>query len=198
VGFVSVALGLVTGSFIGFAAGFLGRWWESVSMRLMDLLLAFPTILLAIGIVAMRGPGLFNTMLAIAVVRVPIYARVARAGVLELRHREFVSAARSVGAGDLRLLFRHIVPNALSPLVVQATLGIATAIIDAAALGFLGLGAQPPDIEWGAMLVDSIRYLFQGLWWALLFPGIAIMLTVIAFNLIGDGLRDALDIRLRA
>lgn len=198
VGFVSVALALVVGSLIGFAAGFLGRWWETVSMRLMDLLLAFPTILLAIGIVAMRGPGSFNTMLAVAIVRVPIYARVARASVLELRHREFVSAARTLGAGDLRLLFRHIVPNTMSPLVVQATLGIATAIIDAAALGFLGLGAQPPDIEWGAMLVDSIRYLFQGLWWVLLFPGLAIMLTVIAFNLIGDGLRDALDVRLRA
>lgn len=197
VGVVAVALAALLGSFIGFTAGFVGRWWDQLAMRLMDIMLAFPTLLLAIAIVAMRGPGIFNSMLAIGVVRIPSYARIARATTLSLREAEFVTAARSVGVPEPRILFRHIVPNSLSPLIVQATLGIATAILDAAALGFLGLGAQPPDVEWGAMLIDSIRYLFQGSWWALLFPGFAIMLTVIGFNLIGDGLRDSLDPRLR-
>ena len=197
VGVVAVALATVLGSFIGFTAGFFGRWWDQLAMRLMDIMLAFPTLLLAIAIVAMRGPGIFNSMLAIGVVRIPSYARISRATTISLREQDFVTAARSVGVPETRILFRHIVPNSLSPLIVQATLGIATAILDAAALGFLGLGAQPPDVEWGAMLIDSIRYLFQGSWWALLFPGFAIMLTVIGFNLIGDGLRDSLDPRLR-
>ncbi len=197
VGVVAVAIATILGSLIGFTAGFVGRWWDQLAMRLMDVMLAFPTLLLAIAIVAMRGPGVFNSMLAIGVVRIPGYARIARATTISLREQDFVAAARAVGVGEGRILFRHIVPNALSPLIVQATLGIATAILDAAALGFLGLGAIRPDIEWGAMLVDSIRYLFQGSWWALLFPGFAIMLTVIGFNLIGDGLRDSLDPRLR-
>ncbi len=197
VGVVAVGLATIVGSFIGFTAGFFGRWWDQLAMRLMDIMLAFPTLLLAIAIVAMRGPGIFNSMLAIGVVRIPGYARISRATTISLREQEFVTAARAVGVPEPRILFRHIVPNSLSPLIVQATLGIATAILDAAALGFLGLGAQPPDVEWGAMLIDSIRYLFQGSWWALLFPGFAIMLTVIGFNLIGDGLRDSLDPRLR-
>ena len=197
VGIVAVALALVLGSLLGFTAGFFGRWWDQLAMRLMDIVLAFPTLLLAIAIVAMRGPGIFNTMLAVGVVRVPAYARISRASTIGLKEHEFVTAARAVGVSERRILLRHIVPNALSPLIVQASLGIATAILDAAALGFLGLGAQPPDVEWGAMLIDSIRYLFQGSWWALLFPGFAIMLTVIGFNLMGDGLRDSLDPRLR-
>lgn len=197
VGVVAVALATVLGSLIGFTAGYFGRWWDQLAMRVMDIMLAFPTLLLAIAIVAMRGPGIFNAMLAIGVVRVPSYARISRATTISLREQDFVTAARSVGVPESRILFRHIVPNSLSPLIVQATLGIATAILDAAALGFLGLGAVPPDVEWGAMLIDSIRYLFQGSWWALLFPGFAIMLTVIGFNLIGDGVRDSLDPRLR-
>ncbi len=137
-------------------------------------------------------------MLAIGIVAIPVYARISRASAIALREQEFVTAARSVGVPEGRILVRHVVPNALSPLIVQSTLGIATAILNAAALGFLGLGAQPPDVEWGAMLVDSIKFLFQGTWWVLMFPGFAIMLTVIGFNLIGDGLRDSLDVRLRS
>ncbi len=197
VGVVAVGIAVAFGSLIGFTAGFFGRWWDALAMRLMDVVLSFPTILLAIAIVALRGPGIFNTMLAIGVVAIPAYARITRASALTLRGQEFVTAARSTGVPEPRILIRHIVPNSLSPLIVQATLGIATAILNAAALGFLGLGAQPPDVEWGAMLVDSVRYLFQGSWWALMFPGFAIMLTVIGFNLIGDGLRDALDVRIR-
>ena len=197
VGVVAVGIAVAFGSLIGFTAGYFGRWWDALAMRVMDIVLSFPTILLAIAIVALRGPGIFNTMLAIGVVAIPAYARITRASALTLRGQEFVTAARSTGVPEGRILLRHIVPNSLSPLIVQATLGIATAILNAAALGFLGLGAQPPDVEWGAMLVDSIRYLFQGSWWALMFPGFAIMLTVIGFNLIGDGLRDALDVRIR-
>lgn len=197
VGVVAVGIAVLCGSAIGFTAGFFGGWWDTVAMRSMDIVLSFPTILLAIAIVALRGPGIFNTMLAIGIVAVPVYARITRASALSLREQEFVTAARCIGAPERRILVRHIVPNSLSPLIVQATLGIAAAILNAAALGFLGLGAQPPDVEWGAMLVDSVRYLFQGSWWALTFPGVAIMLTVIGFNLIGDGLRDSLDVRIR-
>ena len=197
VGVVAVGLAVAGGSLIGFTAGYFGRWWDQLAMRLMDILLAFPTILLAIAIVALRGPGIFNTMLAVGIVALPTYARITRASAISLREQEFVTAARSVGVPERRILLRHIVPNSLSPLIVQATLGVAAAILNAAALGFLGLGAQPPDVEWGQMLVDSIRYLFQGAWWVLLFPGFAIMLTVIGFNLIGDAMRDALDVRMR-
>ena len=198
VGVVAVGIAVLSGSVVGFTAGFFGRWWDAFVMRVMDVILSFPTILLAIAIVALRGPGIFNTMLAVGIVAIPVYARISRASAISLREQEFVTAARSVGVRERRILLRHIVPNALSPLIVQATLGVATAILNAAALGFLGLGAQPPDVEWGAMLVDSIKFLFRGAWWALTFPGVAIMVTVIAFNLIGDGLRDALDVRLRA
>lgn len=197
VGVFAVGIALIVGSLIGFTAGFIGRWWDQLAMRAMDILLAFPTILLAIAIVAMRGPGIFNTMIAVGVVAIPAYARISRASTLSLKEQDFILAARAVGVPDTRILLRHVLPNALSPLIVLATLGVATAILNAAALGFLGLGAQPPDVEWGAMLVDSIRYLFQGSWWALMFPGFAIMLTVIGFNLMGDGLRDALDVRIR-
>jgi peptide/nickel transport system permease protein len=198
VGVVAVGIAVVFGSVIGFTAGFFGKRWDAFVMRVMDVVLSFPTILLAIAIVALRGPGIFNTMLAVGIVAIPVYARISRASAISLRGHEFVTAARAVGVPEGRILLRHIVPNSLSPLIVQTTLGVATAILNAAALGFLGLGAQPPDVEWGAMLVDSIKFLFRGAWWALTFPGMAIMITVIGFNLIGDGLRDSLDVRLRS
>jgi len=196
VGLFSVVLSLVIGSSIGLAAGFLGGPTDTVAMRLMDIMLAFPGTLLAIGIVAARGPGLNNTMLAIGVINIPVYARISRASTLALRELDFVTASRALGVGNLRLLFQHILPNTLSPIIVQGSLSIATAILESAALGFLGLGAQPPAPEWGAMLSSGYKYLTTGAWWVLLFPGLGIMLTVLAFNLLGDGLRDALDPRL--
>ncbi len=196
VGLFSVVLSLVIGSSIGLAAGFLGGPTDTVAMRLMDIMLAFPGTLLAIGIVAARGPGLNNTMLAIGVINIPVYARISRASTLALRELDFVTASRALGVSNLRLLFQHILPNTLSPIIVQGSLSIATAILESAALGFLGLGAQPPAPEWGAMLSSGYKYLTTGAWWVLLFPGLGIMLTVLAFNLIGDGLRDALDPRL--
>jgi peptide/nickel transport system permease protein len=164
-------------------------------MRTMDVMLAFPSVILAIGIVAMRGPGLNNTILAVSIVNIPIYARVARASTLAIKEFEYVMAARASGAESWRILMRTILPNAASPLVVQATLGVAAAILDAAALGFLGLGAQPPTPEWGAMLADSYSYLLTA-FWAALAPGVAIAIVVLSFNLAGDGLHDALDPRL--
>jgi peptide/nickel transport system permease protein len=163
----------------------------------MDILLAFPGILLAIAIVAMLGPGLDKGMIAIGVVNIPVFARLMRSTVLHVTQEEYVTAAKAVGVGQGRILFRHITPNTLSPIIVQSTMGLATAILSAAALGFLGLGAIPPEPEWGAMLGDSYRYLTTGAWWAVTFPGLAIMLSVLGFNLLGDGLRDALDPRLR-
>jgi len=197
VGLLSVTLALVTGSIIGLTAGFLGGLTDNVAMRFMDIMLAFPATLLAIGIVAARGPGLNNTMLAIGVVQIPVYARIARSATLSIKEQDYMLAARCIGVGTLRRIFRHVLPNSLSPIIVQGTLSIATAILEAAALGFLGLGAQPPTPEWGAMLADGYKYLTIGAWWVLLFPGVAIMLTVLGFNLLGDGLRDALDPRLR-
>lgn len=196
VGISAVAFGLIVGTFLGLIAGFFRGAMDSIIMRFMDIMLAFPATLLAIAIVAMRGPGLNNTMLAIGIVSVPGYARISRAAVLALQEREYVSAARAIGAKPMRVLFRHILPNGISPLVVQATLNLATAVLEAAALGFLGLGAQPPQPEWGAMLSDSYKFLTVGAWWPVLFPGLGIMLTVLGFNLLGDGLRDALDPRM--
>ncbi len=197
VGIASVALALILGCFIGLVAGFFGGLTDNVAMRAMDIMLSFPATLLAIGIVATRGPGLDNTMLAIGVVNIPRYARLARATTLSIKEQDYIMAAHAIGVKPNRIIWRHIFPNSLSPIVVQSTLSIATAIIEAAALGFLGLGAQPPTPEWGAMLSDGYKYLTIGAWWVLLFPGIAIMLTVLGFNLLGDGLRDALDPRLR-
>ncbi len=193
VGVLSVALALTLGSLIGLVAGFVGGLTENVAMRAMDIMLSFPATLLAIGIVATRGPGLDNTLLAISVVNIPIYARLARATTLSIKEQDYITAARSVGVNADRIISRHILPNSLSPIIVQGTLSIATAILEAAALGFLGLGAQPPTPEWGAMLSDGYKFLTIGAWWVLLFPGLAIMLTVLGFNLLGDGLRDALD-----
>jgi peptide/nickel transport system permease protein len=196
VGVFSVLLGLVSGSLIGLVSGYVGGWLDGLAMRLMDIVLAFPRTLLAIAIVATRGPGLENTMLAIGIVSIPIYARLARSMVLSLKERDYVLASRCLGASSPRLLFRHIFPNALSPLMVQGTLEIAVAIVEAAALGFLGLGAQPPEPEWGLMLTDARNFLLNAPW-AMVFPGLAIMLSSLAFNLMGDGLRDALDPHLK-
>ena len=192
VGLAVVASASAVGVVFGMLSGYLGGATDSSIMRLMDVLLAFPGILLAIAIVAARGPGLANTMLAVAVVGIPGYARVMRSMVLSLREREFVVAARMVGARDRRIMFLHMFQNSLSPLIVQATLGIGGAILFAAALGFLGLGAQPPTPEWGAMISDGIPFLRTDPH-MVFFPGFAIMLTVLGFNLLGDGLRDALD-----
>jgi len=189
----------VLGALIGavLATGLGGNFFSSLIMRVMDIILAFPSYLLAIAIVAFLGPGLEKGMIAIGVVSIPVYARLARSAVLSVMQKEYILAASSVGEGHGRVLFRHIVPNILSPIIVQTTMGLANAILSAAALGFLGLGAIPPEPEWGAMLGDSYRYLTSGSWWAVLFPGLAIMLSVLGFNLLGDGLRDALDPKLR-
>jgi peptide/nickel transport system permease protein len=197
VGVGAVSLAVILGVLIGLISGYIGSWLDIILMFSMDIVLAFPGTLLAIAIVAMRGPGLFNSLLAISIVSIPVYARIARSTVLSLKQREYVTAARCIGAGGLRILFHHILPNSLPPIIVQATLGIATAVLETAALGFLGLGAQPPTPEWGAMLADSYKYLTSGSWWVLFFPGAAIMLTVLGFNLLGDGLRDALDPQLK-
>ena len=192
VGLAVVAGASTMGVTLGMLSGYLGGSADTIIMRMMDVLLAFPGILLAIAIVAVRGPGLLNTMLAVAVVGIPGYARVMRSMVLSLREREYVLAARMVGTRDRRIMFRHIFPNSLSPLIVQMTLGIGGAILFAAALGFLGLGAQPPLPEWGAMISDGIPFLRTDPH-MVFFPGIVIMITVLGFNLLGDGLRDALD-----
>jgi peptide/nickel transport system permease protein len=197
-GLGSVAVAAVAGSLLGLLAGYAGRWVDLALMFCMDILLAFPATLLAIAIVAMIGPGLRNSLIAISLVSIPFYARIARGAVLSLKEQEFVVAAEGLGGSDLRIVFRHLLPNALPPLMVQTTLGIAFAVLEAAALGFLGLGAQPPTPEWGAMLADSYKYFTSGAWWAFFFPGAAIMVSVLGFNLLGDGLRDALDPRLRA
>jgi len=197
VGFFAVSLAVVVGSLLGLGAGFLGGWFDTVAVWLMDLMLAFPSTLLAIAIVAVLGTDLQNTMLAVSIVEIPIFGRIARSAVLAARGQEYVTAARTSGVSQARILFRHILPNCITPMLVQATLSVATAIISAAALGFLGLGVQPPKPEWGTMLSAARAYVGQGKWWYPTFPGLAIMLTVLGFNLLGDGMRDALDPRLR-
>jgi peptide/nickel transport system permease protein len=196
VGIVSVGLALAIGTVLGLLAGFYSGWTDSLTMRTMDIMLAFPATLLAIFIVGIRGPGLNNAMLAIGVINVPIFARIVRGSVLRIRAEDFVEAARALGASQSRLITRHVLPNALAPIIVQATLGIGAAILEAAGLSFLGLGAQAPTPEWGAMLANTREFLRDAPW-AATFPGIAILLTVVGFNLLGDGLRDALDPRLR-
>jgi ABC-type dipeptide/oligopeptide/nickel transport system permease subunit len=188
-------LGIIVGIILSFPLG--GRLFSNIVMRLMDIILSFPGYLLAIAIVAFLGPGLEKGMIAIGVVGIPVYARLARSAVLSVSQKEYILAAQSVGESHGRIMFRHIFPNILSPIIVQSTMGLASAILSAAALGFLGLGAIPPEPEWGAMLGDSYRFLTSGAWWAVLFPGLAIMLSVLGFNLLGDGLRDALDPKLR-
>lgn len=195
VGFTSVIFSIIVGSTLGLISGYGGFWTDNIIMRLMDVLLAFPSLILAIAIVSVLGPGLQNALLAIAIVNVPVYARLARAQVLSLKETEFVLAAQAVGAGDNRILYLHILPNALTPLIVQGTLGIAGAVLEAAALSFIGLGAQPPTAEWGAILSEGRDSMFTAPH-LVFFPGIAIMITVLGFNLFGDGLRDSLDPRL--
>jgi peptide/nickel transport system permease protein len=197
VGLGAVSFAIVIGTLLGLVSGFAGKWVDLFIMFVMDIMLSFPGLLLAIAVVALVGPGLRNSLLAIGVVSIPVYARIARSTVLSVKQQEYVTAARCVGSPSGRILFIHVFPNSLSPILVQGTLGIASAILEIAALGFLGLGQQPPFPEWGAMLADSVKYLTSGAWWVLLFPGLAIMLTVLGFNLLGDGLRDALDPRLR-
>ena len=193
-GLVPVALAATVGTLVGLAAGFYRGRVDTVLMRLMDVLLAFPSLLLALAVVGALGPGLVNAVLAVAIVGIPQYARIVRSVVLSAREEDFVQAARALGAGDTRLLLRHILPTAVGPLAVQATLGIGFAILSMAGLSFLGLGVQPPTPDWGEMLARGRRYLPEATW-LLAFPGVAISLTVLAFNLLGDGLRDALDPR---
>ncbi|RPJ28526.1 MAG: ABC transporter permease [Chloroflexi bacterium] len=195
IGFTTVTFAIIIGTVLGALAGYFGGWVDNLIMRVMDVLLAFPSLLLAIAIVTVLGPGLQNALLAIGVVSIPAYARVVRASVLSVREMEYVSATRALGGDTMQILFRRILPNALTPLIVQGTLGIATAILDAAALSFLGLGAQPPTPEWGSMLGAERNQVFTAPH-LVFFPGIAIALTVLSFNLLGDGLRDALDPRL--
>jgi peptide/nickel transport system permease protein len=221
VGVFATLFAVVIGTLIGLLAGYIGRWLDTGAVWVMDIMLAFPSILLAIAITTAANapdsfstrlfnqlaqvpglgrvidPRLFNAMLAIGIVEIPIFARIVRATVISLRNQEFVTAARALGTPGSRILFRHILPNSLAPLLVQATLSMATAIISVAALGFLGLGAQPPRPEWGTMLAGARDYVIQGVWWYPTFPGLAIILTVLGFNLLGDGLRDALDPRMR-
>lgn len=196
VGIFSVLIGGGIGIALGVIAGFRGGWLDNLIMRCMDLLLAFPGILLALGIIAILGPGLTNVMLAVGISSIPGYTRVARGSTLALREREFVTSARSVGAKDGRIMLRYILPNVLPPLVVLATLGIAGAILTAAGLSFIGLGAVPPTPEWGAILTLGRKYINQA-WWYTTFPGLAIMITVLGINMLGDALRDALDPKLR-
>jgi len=196
IGIVSVSLAIITGTLLGAVAGYFGGAVDMIVMRVMDIMLAFPSILLALAIVVLIGNGLLNVMLAVGIISVPTYARIVRSGVLSVVGREYVTASRALGAGDAHILFRHVLPNALPPLIVAGSLGIGAAILDAAGLGFLGLGAQPPLAEWGLMLSDTRQKLFTAPW-LVAFPGIAIMLTVLGFNLMGDGLRDVLDPRLR-
>jgi dipeptide transport system permease protein len=196
IGLISVAISLSFGIVLGMIAGYVRGWVEIAIMRLMDVMLALPSLLLAIAVVAILGPGLINAMYAIAIVLLPHYVRLARAAVIVEAGREYVQSSRIAGAGPLRLMFNTILPNCLAPLIVQATLGFSSAILDAAALGFLGLGAQPPTPEWGSMLADALEFI-QRASWVVTFPGLAILVTVLAFNLMGDGLRDALDPKLR-
>ncbi len=195
IGLITVTIAVTLGTTLGALAGFIGGWLDNLIMRIMDVILAFPFFLLAIAIVFVLGPGLQNAMFAIAIVSMPAYARVVRATVLSVREAEYVEASRALGASNFQILFRRILPNALPPLIVLATLGVATAILDTAALSFLGLGAQPPTPEWGTMLGSERNQIFSAPHLVFI-PGFAISITVLAFNLLGDGLRDALDPRL--
>lgn len=193
----SVVISLGLGASLGLVAGYLSGVADSLIMRSMDILLAFPSLLLAIALVTVVGPGLTNGLIAVSVTQIPVYARLARSMAISIRNMEYVTAARSTGASDLHIIWRHVLPNSLAPLIVQSTLGLGTAVITTAALGFLGLGQQPPHPELGKMLADSQESLASGKWWVMMFPGIAIIMIVLGFNLLGDGLRDALDPRLK-
>jgi dipeptide transport system permease protein len=196
VGVVVVSIAVSTGVVLGLFAGYVGGWLDTLIMRVMDVILAFPSLLLALVLVAILGPGLGNAMIAIALVLQPHFVRLTRASVLAEKRRDYVTAARVVGARPLRLMFATILPNCLGPLIVQGTLSFSNAILEAAALGFLGMGAQPPTAEWGTMLAEAREFVLRA-WWVVTFPGLAILITVLAINLVGDGLRDALDPKLK-
>ncbi|MBL8660065.1 MAG: ABC transporter permease subunit [Rhodospirillales bacterium] len=196
IGFLVVALALTSGIALGLVAGFFRGPIEIAIMRLMDVMLALPSLLLAIVIVAILGPSLINAAMAVVIVQLPHFVRLARAAVITEMSRDYVTASRVSGAGPLRLMLITILPNCMAPLIVQATLGFSTAVLDLAALGFLGMGAQPPTPEWGTMLANALQFI-QRAWWVVTFPGLAILVTVLAFNLLGDGLRDALDPKLK-
>lgn len=196
IGIVVVSISLFGGVFVGLLAGYFGGWVDSVIMRVMDVILAVPSLLLALVLVAILGPGLTNAMISIAIVYQPHFARLTRAAVMGELRRDYVSAARVAGAGDLRLMFRTILPNCLAPLIVQATLSFSSAVLDSAALGFLNMGAQPPTPEWGTMLAEAREFMSRAPW-VVTFPGLAILISVLAINLMGDGLRDALDPKLK-
>jgi dipeptide transport system permease protein len=196
IGTVVVVLSLTSGIILGLLAGYFRGWVDMVLMRIMDLILAFPSLLLALVLVAILGPGLINTMIAIALVLQPHFVRLTRSAVMTELGKEYVVSSQVAGAGHLRQMFITILPNCFAPLIVQATLSFSTAILDAAALGFLGLGAQPPTPEWGTMLAEARQFILRA-WWVVTFPGLAILITVLAINLIGDGLRDALDPKLK-
>jgi dipeptide transport system permease protein len=196
IGCIVVTLSLSAGIGLGLVAGFFRGWFETIIMRLMDIILALPSLLLAIVIVAILGPGLENAMIAVAITYLPHYTRLTRGSVISERTKDYVIASRVAGARTPRLMFMTVLPNCMAPLIVQGTLGFSNAIIDAAALGFLGLGAQPPTPEWGTMLADAREFVLRA-WWVVTFPGLAILITVLAFNLMGDGLRDALDPKMK-
>ena len=196
IGLVSVGLSLSGGLLLGLLAGFFRGGLEFTIMRLMDIMLALPSLLLAVAVVAILGPGLMNAMYAIAIVMLPHFVRLTRAAVMGELAKDYVNASRIAGAGTARLMFDTVLPNCAAPLIVQATMGFSTAILDAAALGFLGLGAQPPTPEWGSMLASALEFI-QSAWWVVTLPGLAILISVLAFNLMGDGLRDALDPKLK-
>jgi len=196
IGTFSVLGSIIVGSILGILAGYYGRWVDTLISRAFDIMLAFPSILLAIAIVTILGPSLSNALIAIAIINIPNFGRLIRSKVLSVKQEEYIIAAKSIGMGDLRILFHHVLPNSMAPVIVQGTLAIATSILEAAALGFLGLGAEAPNPEWGKMLSDSRQFITQAPW-TMVSPGIAIMLVVIGFNLLGDGLRDALDPRMK-
>ncbi|MFT8321360.1 MAG: ABC transporter permease [Bacillus sp. (in: firmicutes)] len=196
IGFFSVSGSIIVGCFLGIVAGYYGKWIDSIISRMFDIMLAFPSILLAIAIVSVLGPSLKNALIAIAIINIPAFGRLIRARVLSVKEEEYIMAAKAIGMSDKRILFVHVLPNSIAPIIVQGTLAIATAIIEAAALGFLGLGAEAPNPEWGKMLSDAKTFLVQAPW-TMIFPGLAIMLTVLGFNLMGDGLRDAIDPKMK-
>lgn len=196
IGLIVVSLSLLLGTLIGLVAGFKGGMVDTLTMRAMDIVMALPSLLLALAIVTILGPGLINAAISIAITFLPHYVRITRAAVMAEVSKDYVTASRVSGAGSLRLIFITILPNCLGPLIVQASLGFSSAILDAAALGFIGLGAQPPSPEWGSMLSNALEFI-QRAWWVVTLPGVMILLTVLAFNLMGDGLRDALDPKLK-
>ena len=196
IGLIVVTLSTTGGILLGLIAGFSQGFVDAFISRLMDIILAFPSLLLALVLVAILGPSLVNAMIAIAIVIQPHYVRLTRASVLAEKNKDYVIAAKVIGASKLRIMFKTILPNCLSPIIVQAALSFSTAILDAAALGFLGMGAQPPTPEWGTMLADAREFILRA-WWVVTLPGLAILITVVAFNLMGDGLRDALDPKLK-